>query len=202
MNKQTSLMAARAISPTRSVRRFPHRGRGILRTSSDRINAKLPPAGAGQGEARVLDYFQSDYKKDPEVIRMVTSIQPKVSSRAGVVDVVRARRPMRGGRVLFRVPFLSAMDDADAAYLARTLDLVTHLNPKLHHSPTSPGVVRLDFDSGLFLDHGAHDGVWVLQARTWGHPSAATIRQWQLRATAAAHHLDPTVPPPVPVAAS
>ena len=133
---------------------------------------------------------------------MVTSIQPKISSSAVAVDVRRARPPAIRGRALFQVPFTSAMDDADAAYLARTLDVVTHLHPKLHPSPTSPGVVRLDFDSGLFLDHGTNDGAWVLQARTWGRPSAATVRQWQVRATAAAQHLDPTVPPPVPVAVS
>jgi len=109
---------------------------------------------------------------------MVTSIQCKAASSGVVaVDVRPARRPTLRGRVLFQVPFTSEMDDGDAAYLGRTLDLVTHLHPKLHDSPTSPGVVRLDFDSGLFLDHGAHDGAWVLQARTWGRPCGWRYRE-------------------------
>jgi hypothetical protein len=85
------------------------------------------------------------------------------------------------------------MDADDVAVLARTLDLVTHLHPKLHDSPASPGVARLDFDSGLFLERGESDVGWVLEGRTWGDPPTAMIRQWQLNATAAAHRLDPTV---------
>jgi hypothetical protein len=34
------------------------------------------------------------------------------------------------------------MSDLDIARLARVLDLDTHLHPKLHNSPTSPGVRR------------------------------------------------------------
>jgi hypothetical protein len=91
------------------------------------------------------------------------------------------------------------MSDQDAALLSRTLDLDTHLHPKLHPTPTSPGVVRLDFDSGLFLQRGSTAGRWVLEGRTWGHPAPSTVRDWRLRAAAAAHGLDPTVTlPPGP----
>jgi hypothetical protein len=46
------------------------------------------------------------------------------------------------------------MSDEDLARLAYTLDLVTHMHPKMHPEPTSPGVVPLDHYSGLFLDRG------------------------------------------------
>jgi len=133
----------------------------------------------------------------------MTVAQPKAPpppTDSGVVQ--HAGRPARGGRVLFRVPFTSAMDDADAVALARMLDLVTHLHPKLYPSPTSPGVVRLDFDSGLFVERGETDGSWVLEGRTWGDPPTAMVRQWYLRATAAGHHFDPLVTSPEPVAVS
>jgi len=102
-----------------------------------------------------------------------------------------------GATTLFAVPFASAMSDQDAALLSRTLDLTTHLHPKQHPSPTSPGVARLDFDSGLFLQRGPTEGRLVLEGRTWGHPAPSTVREWHLRAAAAAHRLDPavTLPP-------
>ena len=85
------------------------------------------------------------------------------------------------------------MNDGDIAYLAKTLNLTTHLHPKLHHSPTSPGVVRLDFDSGLFLVRGANKGEWALEGRTWGDPLPQAVREWHLSAAVAARQLDPTV---------
>ena len=94
---------------------------------------------------------------------------------------------------MFRVPFASAMSDADAALLARSSELVTHMHPKLHGSPVRPGVVRLDFDSGLFLERGSSEGRWVLEGRTWGHPTPQDVHDWHLAAAAAAHGLDPTV---------
>jgi hypothetical protein len=100
------------------------------------------------------------------------------------------------GASMFRVPFASAMSDADTAVLARSLELVTHMHPKLHDSPVSPGVVRLDFDSGLFLERGSSEGQWVLVGRTWGHPPPHDVHDWHLRAAAAAHRLDATVNPP------
>lgn len=103
----------------------------------------------------------------------------------------------RGARTLFTVAFTSAMSDQDAASLSRTLDMATHLHPKLHDSPASPGVVRLDFDSGLFLQRGPAAGRWVLEGRTWGHPPASTVREWHLRAAAAARRLDPAVTVPL-----
>ena len=101
-----------------------------------------------------------------------------------------------GARTLFAVPFANAMSDADIAILARALDLVTHMHPKLHHSPTSPGLVRLDLYSGLFLERGPAEGHWVLEGRTWGHPSPSIAHDWHLRAAAAARRLDPTVAVP------
>jgi len=101
---------------------------------------------------------------------------------------------------MFRVPFASAMSDPDIAVLARTLELVTHMHPKQRHSAVSPGVARLDFDSGLFLERGPSEGRWVLEGRTWGHPSPQAVSDWHLRAAAAAHRLDPTVTLPVRLA--
>ena len=92
------------------------------------------------------------------------------------------------------------MSGADTALLARTLDLVTHMYPKLHDNPTSPGVVRLDFCSGLFLKRGQYEGRWILEGRSWGHPSPSIVHEWHLNAAAAAHQLDPTVAVPKRVA--
>lgn len=91
---------------------------------------------------------------------------------------------------LFEVPFHSRMDDADAAALGRALDVAIHLHPKLHDTPARPGVVRLNFDSGLFLQRGPREGEWALEARTWGHPSAGTVHAWHLLAAEAARHLE------------
>ena len=103
------------------------------------------------------------------------------------------RRRAHGARTMFSVPFASTMNDGDIAYLAKTLNLTTHLHPKLHHSPTSPGVVRLDFDSGLFLVRGANKGEWALEGRTLGDPLPQAVDEWHLSATVAARQLDPTV---------
>lgn len=127
-----------------------------------------------------------------------TAIRPRSTS-------LRSRRPPapnlapapRRARTLFTVPFTSAMSDQDAASLSRTLNMVTHLHPKLHNSPASPGVLRLDFDSGLFMQHGPTQGHWVLEGRTWGHPAPSTIREWHLNAAMAAHQLDPAVTVPL-----
>lgn len=100
---------------------------------------------------------------------------------------------------LFEVPFASAMSDRDVALLVRQLDLVTSMHPKLYDSPASPGVARLDFCSGLFLRRDITDGRWVLEARTWGHPSDPIVHRWHLRAAGAAHQLDHTVVLPAPL---
>ncbi|HET8979352.1 MAG TPA: hypothetical protein VFN87_14405 [Solirubrobacteraceae bacterium] len=102
----------------------------------------------------------------------------------------------RGGTVVFRVPLRSTLSAADLARLARLLDLATHMPPKMRPDPTSPGLARLDDYSGLFLERGAEDGCWVLEARTWGRPPADTVRGWQVIATQAARVLDPAVPLP------
>ncbi|MGH9060659.1 MAG: hypothetical protein ACRDZY_14275 [Acidimicrobiales bacterium] len=94
---------------------------------------------------------------------------------------------------MFEVPFTSATSDADLALLGHVLDLWTHMYPKMRPDPTSPGVARLDHFSGLFLERGANEGQWVLQARTWGTPGRQTVHEWHLLATQAARQLDPYV---------
>ena len=112
---------------------------------------------------------------------------------AGSTAEAPSLRRAHGARALFSVPFASTMDDGDIAHLARTLNLTTHLHPKLHPSPTSPAVERLDFDSGLFLLRGANKGEWSLEGRTWGDPLPQTVHEWHLSAAVAARQLDPTV---------
>jgi hypothetical protein len=67
---------------------------------------------------------------------------------------VAAAVTTRRYRVMFVVPFQTAMSDADIHRLNSVLGLDTHLHPKLRRSPASPGVSRLDFFSGLFLVRG------------------------------------------------
>jgi hypothetical protein len=114
-------------------------------------------------------------------------------SSAPGLQLVREPAPRapreRGGVVLFQVPFASAMSDSDLALLARTLDLVTQ-------DANSPGVVRLDHFSGLFLKRRATAGQWVLEARTWGQPAPESVHEWNLVAAGAASELDPAVPLP------
>ena len=85
------------------------------------------------------------------------------------------------------------MTDADLARLARTRDLTTHMYPKLRPDPTSPGVVRLDHFSGLFLGRGSADGEWVLEVRSSGNPAPAIVHECHLLAAQIAHQLDPSV---------
>lgn len=85
------------------------------------------------------------------------------------------------------------MANGDLARLARAFDLSTHMHPKQRPDPTSPGVARLDHFSGLFLERGASEGEWVLEARTWGHPAPESVHEWHLEAAQAAHRLDARV---------
>ncbi|MGH2864137.1 MAG: hypothetical protein ACRDJX_02690 [Solirubrobacteraceae bacterium] len=103
---------------------------------------------------------------------------------------------------MFRVPFTCAMSDADVALLASELDLTTHMHPKLLVSPVHPAFKRTDFSSGLFLEHGASEGHWVLEGRTWGNPPAWLVHDWHLRAAGAARRLDPAVTLPSRLSAS
>ncbi len=96
--------------------------------------------------------------------------------------------------MLFTIPFTSAMTDAELARLARAFDLSTHMYPKWRPvDPNSPGVARLDHFSGLFLERGAAEGEWVLEARTWGKPAPETAHEWHILAVQTAHELDPSV---------
>jgi hypothetical protein len=109
-------------------------------------------------------------------------------------DKAASAPPGRGATILFEVPFASAMSDLDIALLARTLDLTVQMTPKLRPSPSGPAAVRLDHDSGLFLERGAADGQWVLEGRSWGDPVAQSIHEWHVLAAGAARLLDPAVP--------
>jgi hypothetical protein len=120
--------------------------------------------------------------------------RPSARARlSGPTDKAASTPRQRGPTTLFQVPFASAMSDLDVALLARTLDLTTHMAPRLRPSPSSPGAVRLDARSGLFLEHGAADGQWVLEARTWGDPAPESIHEWHVLAAYAARLLDPIV---------
>jgi hypothetical protein len=99
-------------------------------------------------------------------------------------------------RVMFAVPFETAMSDADIHRLNSVLGMDTHLHPKMRASPASPGVSRLDFFSGLFLVRGDGPQAWRLEGRTWGAPAPHSVHGWHLVAADAARLLDPTVPVP------
>jgi hypothetical protein len=80
----------------------------------------------------------------------------------------------RGGTVVFKIGFVSQMTDTDLHRLARTLDLTTHMHPKMRPDPTSPGVARLDHWPGLFLERGPAIGRWKLARGVTRHPRAST----------------------------
>jgi hypothetical protein len=120
--------------------------------------------------------------------------EPAARRSAGAAG--NGRLAARGARVLFQIPFRSAMTDADLERLVHSLDLSTHVEQKLRPSPTTVGVARLDNLSGLFLERGEADAQWLLEARTWGHPAPETVHAWHLLAAGAARELDPTVQMP------
>lgn len=99
----------------------------------------------------------------------------------------------RGGTVLFEVPFTAPAGEFALARLAHVLDVWTHTQSKTRPDPNSPGVVRLDRHSGVFLERGDDDGRWLLQGRTWGDPSPRTVHEWHLLAAQAARQVDPRV---------
>lgn len=105
-----------------------------------------------------------------------------------------SRRPVSGASTLFEVPFATAMSNDDLALLVRTLGLSRRVHPVMLPRHETPGLARLDHFSGLFLKRGAVEGEWSLEARTWGHPAAQSVREWHVLATGAAHQLDPKVP--------
>lgn len=109
---------------------------------------------------------------------------------------VAAAATARRYRVMFVVPFQTAMSDADIHRLNSVLGMDAHLHPKLRGSPASPGVSRLDFFSGLFLVRGDGPQDWRLEGRTWGAPAPESVQGWHLVAADAARLLDPTVPVP------
>lgn len=100
---------------------------------------------------------------------------------------------IRGGTVLFEVPFTAPASDVPLARLAQVLDVWTHTQSKTRPDPNSPGVARLDRHSGVFLERGGDDGRWLLQGRTWGDPSPRTVHEWHVLAAQAARQIDPRV---------
>jgi hypothetical protein len=110
--------------------------------------------------------------------------------------------PARTALTLFEVPFATAMMDDALALLARTLDLTTCTHSMMRPRHESPGLVRLDHYSGLFLNRGGTEGQWTLEARTWGRPAAQSVHEWHVLAAGAARQLDPTVPVPERVSAA
>ena len=122
-----------------------------------------------------------------------SSESPPAPVRRAPVAVAGAARRYR---VMFVVPFQTAMSDADIHRLNTVLGTDTHLHPKLRASPASPGVSRLDFFSGLFLVRGDRPHEWRLEGRTWGAPVPRSVHGWHMVAADAARLLDPTVPVP------
>jgi hypothetical protein len=124
-------------------------------------------------------------------------------SRCVEPPTVASVSPVRQrGKVLFEVPFASALSDCDLALLARMLDLSTRVQPTIRSRDDAaprhdtPGFARLDHYSGLFLKRRVVEGEWLLEARTWGRPAAQSVHQWHVLAASAARTLDPTVTPP------
>lgn len=122
-----------------------------------------------------------------------TTVRPRGRQRRRHDVRSRPSASQRGGRVLFEIRFASAMTTADLGLLHRQLDMTTHVEQKMRPDPNSPGVVRLDHHSGLFLKRRDGKDQWLLQARTWGNPAAQTIHEWHLFAAQAACRLDPKV---------
>jgi hypothetical protein len=143
---------------------------------------------------------------------MMTTATPSIEAKPPARTDRTSRRPLHAaggdhpapGRLrharwtLFSVPFKSRMADDDLARLHSSLDLATYMAPKVGvGGAASPGVVPLDFWSGLFLERGAGEAEWVLEGRTWGNPHDAAIHEWHIRAALAARELDPSVEIPV-----
>jgi hypothetical protein len=106
---------------------------------------------------------------------------------------VPGRVPEVGAVKLFEVPLVSAMSDRDLASLVLALDFDSRVAPAGSPPEARVGPARLDQDSGLFLEAGAGQGQWVLEARTWGHPDPESVHRWNVSAATAARRIDPTV---------
>lgn len=102
----------------------------------------------------------------------------------------------RGGKIVFEVPFTSAMTGTDMELLGRQLNMASHADHKLPVDPNSPAVGRLDDYSSLILERGEGEDRWVLRGRTWGSPSTRTVHEWHVRTALIARQLDPSVPVP------
>jgi hypothetical protein len=119
---------------------------------------------------------------------------------APIEEVVIMPSKTPGGQTLFAISFASQMTNHDSALLAGSLGMSTDLHPTTGPRHDTPGVIRLDHQSGLFLKRGEMEGAWTLEARTWGQPPPQSVHQWRVLAAVAAHQLDPNVTPPDRVA--
>ncbi|MGH2843871.1 MAG: hypothetical protein ACRDKL_09835 [Solirubrobacteraceae bacterium] len=108
----------------------------------------------------------------------------------------------RGGRVIFEVPLRSAMGGADLELLRRQLEMTAHVDHKLPADPNSPAIAQLDDESSVILEHGEDSQAWLLQGRTWGSPSDASVHAWHVRSALVAHQLDAGVELPQRLAAT
>lgn len=128
------------------------------------------------------------------------SAEPSGAAEHDARDQPRRAHPRR---TLFSVPLRTRMTDADLARLHHSLDLAIYITPKPGVSGAEPGVVPLDFWSGLFLERGASEDEWILEGRTWGNPPDGVVHQWHVGAALVARELDPTVEiPPHPAVAT
>jgi hypothetical protein len=93
-------------------------------------------------------------------------------------------------RVMFTLPFQTAMSDSDIHRLRRVLGM----NTQAALESRQPRRGRLDFFSGLFLLRSERLGEWRLEGRTWGAPAAVTVHDWHVVAADAARLVDPGVP--------
>jgi hypothetical protein len=118
---------------------------------------------------------------------------PSVRRHLADVPAPASAPPAQGPTTLFEITFATAMTDGDLALLVRALDLSRRMHPPMHPRHESPGLARLDHNSGLSLKRGSTDGHWTLQAQTWGHPAPRSVHEWHVLAAGAAHQLDPTV---------
>lgn len=116
---------------------------------------------------------------------------PRLRPAREPIDPVNPHR--HGGEVVFEVRFRSSMNGSDLELLRRQLAMTTHVDHKLPVDPNSPAVAQLDQDSSLLLECGTAEDQWILQARTWGRPSACTVHDWLVRVTQVARQIDPRV---------
>lgn len=93
------------------------------------------------------------------------------------------RRADADRRITYDVPFAilfeAEMSGAEVALMVSELGMTFHSHPKLSFEFLA--FVRLDAASGLFLLREP-EGLWRLECRTYGHPSAQVLDAWKAHA--------------------